>query len=121
MQQAVRDVGNVISWMMGTKRLLEANDPSLKAKAMQALQLPDDAAWEAKRADLLNRLNASLVNAQGVATGALQEGTPPHAQPFVASEPFGATFQSAMEEHLNDRITSTSQAVAAGVPPPYQY
>lgn len=119
MQDAVRNVGSVIDWMSGTKQLLESNTPALKTLAMQKLQLANDAAWEAKRVELLDQLNTSLENAQAHATNAIQAGIPPHVQPFVPAEPFGALFQSAMEEHLNDRFTSTLQAQDAGAPAPY--
>ncbi|HEV2378235.1 MAG TPA: metallophosphoesterase [Terriglobia bacterium] len=118
MQQSVRDVSNVIDWMGGTRQLLEKDDPQFKAAAMQRFQLTD-AEWEAKRQDLLEKLNASIANAQSQATRSIQAAVSPSSKPFVPAEKFGAAFQSAMEEHVNDRVTSTTQAEAAGVPTPF--
>jgi len=118
-QKSVRDVSTVIDWMEGTRQLLEQDDPQFKAVAMQKLQLKTDAEWEAKRNELLGQLNVSMANARSQATQSIQAGSPPHSKPFVPAERFGAVFQSAMEEHLNDRFTSTAQAQAAAVPIPF--
>ena len=119
MQPAVRDVGTVVDWMRGTRQLLEDDDPRLKALTMQRLQLKTDADWEAARQKLLQQLDGSMQIAQAHATAAINAGNPPHSQPFVPADKFGAVFQSAMEEHLNDRQTSTIQAAATGTPTPY--
>jgi calcineurin-like phosphoesterase family protein len=119
MQETVRNIGTVIDWMNGTKQLLESDSPTLKALAMQKLQLANDVDWQAKRRELLDQLNASLTIAQAEATTTIKAGAPPHVQPYVPAERFGALFQSAMEEHLNDRVTSSVQAQNADVPVPY--
>jgi len=119
MQKAVSDVGTVLDWMSGTKKLLEADDPQLKAVAMQKFGISDDAAWESKRAELLQQLNISMSNAQAHANLSVDVGAPLHAEPYIPAEQFGAVFQSAMEEHLNDRVTSGQQAKQAGVEVPY--
>src|SRR5712692_6212815 len=119
MQKSVRDVSSVIDWMGGTRQLLEQDDPQFKAVVMQKLQLKTDAEWEAKRNELLGALKASMGNAQSQATESIQAGSPPRSKPFVPAERFGAVFQSAMEEHLNDRFTSAAQAEAAAAPIPF--
>lgn len=119
MQKAVRDVGTVLDWMGGTKQLLEADDPQFKAMAMQKLNLATDAEWEAKRAELLQQLNGSMANARQHAVEAVNAGIPPATKPYVPAEPFGAVFQSAMEEHLNDRLTTAALVQEAGAAPPY--
>jgi Calcineurin-like phosphoesterase len=119
MQEAVRDVSAVLDWMEGTLQLLEQDDPQFKAVAMQKLQIATDADWEVTRQDLLQKLKTSMGNAQSHAAKAAAAGNPPRSQPFVPAERFGAVFQSAMEEHLNDRITSATQAQAAGAPVPF--
>lgn len=119
MQKAVRDVGMVLDWMGGTRQLLETDDPQFKAIAKQKLNLQTDAQWEAERARLLQLLNTSMSNAQAHAVSAVNAGAPPSSAPYVPSEQFGAVFQSAMEEHLNDRLTSAALAKEAGVAPPY--
>lgn len=119
MQKAVRDVGTVLDWMGGTRQLLEADDPQFKAIAKQKLNLQTDAEWDAERARLLQLLNTSMSNAQAHAVNAVNAGAPPSSEPYVPSDQFGAVFQSAMEEHLNDRLTSAALAQQAGVAPPY--
>ncbi|HEV2418127.1 MAG TPA: metallophosphoesterase [Terriglobia bacterium] len=119
MQKAVRDVGMVLDWMGGTKQLLEADDPQFKALAKQKLGIQTDAAWEAERVQLLQQLNTSMGNAQNHAVKTVNAGVPQSSAPYVPSERFGAIFQSAMEEHLNDRLTSTALAQEAGAAPPY--
>lgn len=119
MQKAVRDVGMVLDWMGGTKQLLETDDPQFKALAKQKLGIQTDAAWEAERARLLQELNTSMGNAQNHAVKTVNAGVPQSSAPYVPSEQFGAIFQSAMEEHLNDRLTSASLAQEAGTVPPY--
>ena len=119
MQPAVRDVSTVLNWMHGTRKLLEANDPRFKAVAMQKLHLQTDADWEAVRSRLLGQLHSSIERANSHAITSVTAGSPPHSDPFIPAEQFGAVFQSAMEEHLNDRAVSTAQAQIAGVPAPY--
>jgi Calcineurin-like phosphoesterase len=119
MQDAVRDVGRVLDWMQGTRQLLENDDPRVKALAVQKLQLRTDAEWEATRQKLLQQLDGSIQIAQSHATETIKAGSPPQARPFVPANRFGAVFQSAMEEHLNDRKTSAIQATAAAAPMPY--
>jgi hypothetical protein len=119
MQSAVRDAGTVINWLQGTRQMLVNDDPRVKALAMQKLQLKSDAEWEATRQKLLQQLDASLQVAQAHATKAMQAGSPPSAEPFVPADRFGAVFQSAMEEHLNDRQTSALHATTAATPAPY--
>jgi hypothetical protein len=119
MQNAVRDVGTVLNWMQGTRQLLEDDDPRVKALGMQKLQLHTDAEWEAARQRLLQQLDGSMEVARAHANTAIQAGSPPQSQPFAPADRFGAVFQSAMEEHLNDRQTSATQATAAGVATPF--
>ncbi len=98
---------------------MQTDDPQFKAIAMQKLNLQTEAQWEATRSDLLQRLNASMANAQQHAVAAVSAGTPPSTKPYVPSDRFAAVFQSAMEEHLNDRLTSAALAQEAGTSPPY--
>lgn len=119
MQKAVRDVGMVLDWMGGTRRLLETDDPQFKAIAKQKLHLQTDAEWENVRTQLLQQLNDSMANAQKHGVDAVNAGVPQGSKPYVPSEQFAAVFQSAMEEHLNDRLTTTALAREAGTPPPY--
>jgi hypothetical protein len=104
--------------MTGTRQLLERDDPQFKKLAMQKYQLGTDAEWEVKRKELLNQLNNSIGNAKAH-SDSIQAGSLPQAKPYVPADKFAATFQSAMEEHLNDRFTTTTQAQAAGAPIPY--
>jgi hypothetical protein len=119
MQKAVRDVGTVLDWMRGTREMLQQDDPKLKALAKQKLGLQTDAQWETKRTQLLAQLNSSMANAQSQAAASIAQAQPPHATPFLPAEQFAAVFQSAMEEHLNDRMISAALAQDANVPAPY--
>jgi cystathionine beta-lyase family protein involved in aluminum resistance len=114
MQKAVQDAGTVLDWMKGTRELIQENSPQFRAAVMQAFDLQTEDAWQAKRTDLLAQLDASMQTTQAHGIRAIQSGSPPQAVPFVPAEKFGAVFQSAMEETLNDRVTSAVQAQAEG-------
>lgn len=119
MQAVVRDVGTVLDWMRGTRQLIASDDARVKALAMQKFGLKTDADWNAKKSELLGQIDQSMNIAQDHAGKAIDSGMPPHAEPYVPAEEFGATFQSAMVEHLNDRIMTASLAENAAAPVPY--
>ena len=119
MQESVRDVGTVLDWMKGTRQLIQNDDPRFKAAATKAFNLKTATDWESLKANLLSQIDASVQNAQSQARSIIEAQGNLQAQPFIPADKFTAVFQSAMEEHLNDRMTSTSQAQGAGVPAPY--
>src|SRR5258708_2802864 len=114
-QKAVRDVGVVLNWMNGTRSLIQNDDPRFKAAATQAF----GPAWNTIKGRLLTQLDASARNAQNQANRTIGTQGSLSAHAFVPADKFGAVFQSAMAEHLNDRMTSTTLAESAGVPAPY--
>jgi Calcineurin-like phosphoesterase len=119
MQSVVRDVGTVLDWMRGTRQLIASDDPRVKALAFQKFGLQTEADWNAKKAELLSQLDASINTAQLHASNTVVSGSMPAAEPYVPAEEFGARFQSAMAEHLNDRVMTATLAETAGAPVPY--
>lgn len=119
MQSVVRDIGTVLDWMQGTRQLIASDDPATKALAMQKFGLQSEADWVAKKAELLEQLDQSTSNAQQHAIKAINASITPQSVPYVPAEEFGAIFQSAMTEHLTDRVTTTMLANTAGAPAPY--
>src|ERR1700722_11251878 len=103
MQKVVRNAGAVLDWMKGTRQLIESDDPRFKATATRAFDLKTPADWTALKGDLLTQLDASAQNAQNHAHRAIETHGNLSAQPFIPADKFGAVFQSAMVEHLNDR------------------
>ncbi|PYU20832.1 MAG: hypothetical protein DMG30_19815 [Acidobacteria bacterium] len=119
MQSEVRDVGTVLDWMRGTRQLIASDDPRVKSLAMKKFGLASDGDWNAKKSKLLQEIDESMRDAQQHATTSIGSGIPPHAKPYIPAEEFSATFQSAMAEHLNDRLTTSSLATTAAAPAPY--
>lgn len=115
MQKAVRNVGVFVNWMNGTRSLIQNDDPRFKAAATQAFGQE----WDTLKPILLTQLDSSARIAQVQANRTIGTQGDLSAHAYVPADKVGAVFQSAMEEHLNDRLTSTVQAQGAGVQPPY--
>jgi len=119
MHKAVRDAGTVLDWMNGTRKLIQGNDPRFKAAAMQAFNISTEEQWETLRTSLLAELDASSNLAKKHAHGVVESKGTLEAEPFIPQDKIAAVFQSAMDEHLTDRLASAAQATASGVQPPY--
>jgi hypothetical protein len=119
MQKTVRDVGTVLNWMNGTRQLIQNDDPRFKAVAMKTFNLTTEKDWQTLKGELLAQIDVSTQNAKKHAHRAVEAQGTLQSEPFVPQDKFAAVFQSAMDEHLTDRIASASQAEAAGIQPPY--
>jgi hypothetical protein len=119
MHKLVRNVGTVLNWMKGTRELIQNDDPRFQAAAMEAFNLKTPQDWASLKSRLLAQIDASMRNAQGHAQHLVETHGTLQAEPFIPADKIAAVFQSAMDEHLNDRLTSTALAEVAGVAPPY--
>jgi Calcineurin-like phosphoesterase len=119
MQKTVRDVGTVLDWMNGTRQLIQSDDPRFKATAMKAFNITTEADWQNLKAKLLAQIDASTQNAKKHAHSVVDSKGALQSESFVPQDKIAAVFQSAMEEHLNDRMTTSSLAEAAGIQVPY--
>lgn len=117
MQEAVRRSQVVMDWLQGTRHLIASDDPTVKNTAMQKFGLADEAAWQRKKTDLLAQIDKSLSLASA---HSYDKRTPANAaEPFVPADEFGARFQSAMAETMNDRFTTAAAMANANLAAPY--
>jgi hypothetical protein len=119
MQKTVRDAGTVLDWMNGTRQLIQSDGPRFKATAMNAFNITTEQDWQNLKAKLLAEIDASTPNAKNLAHKTVDSKGALQSEPFIPQDKIAAVFQSAMEEHLNDRMTTGALAEAAGVQPPY--
>jgi Calcineurin-like phosphoesterase len=119
MHAAVREADTVLDWMNGTRQLIQNNDPRFKAAAMQAFGKTTDAEWNELRATLLKRIDSSSIIARQHAHEVVDSKGSLTAEPFIPQDKVASVFQSAMDERITNRVTSSVLASAVGVSAPY--
>jgi hypothetical protein len=119
MQRPVKNVGTVINWMEGTRKLIQDDDPRFKAAAMSDAKFTSETEWQTLKTQLLADLQKAIDNAKQHAHDTVNKNGSLDAEPFLPQDKFTAVFQSALDEHLSDRVSSFAEAVASGVKPPF--